>query len=289
MWRVVFCILPLLWAGSVLAYVSPGTPSGYVNDFAGVLSAAQKQSLEARLSTFAASTTNEITAVTVSSMEGDYIEHYAVQLFEEWGIGSARNNNGVLILLALEERAVRIEVGYGLEGALPDSVADRIIRTEMVPALQEGNYAEALRRGSEAIMAATSGEYAAESAPALSVESFMPWLFGGFVLLQWLFAIIARTKSWWLGGIIGMLAGIITSSLLGLWVLWGVFATLGLIIVGLLLDFVVSRAYRSSVSQGRNPPWWTGGNTSGWTGRSGGGFGGFGGGRSGGGGASGRW
>lgn len=275
-----------------LAYTSPGSPTGYVNDFAGILSAEEKSALDGRLSAFAASTTNEISVVVVPDMGGDYIENYAARLFEEWGIGTERNSNGVLLLLALEERELRIEVGYGLEGALPDSVADRIIRNDMVPPLQDGDYAQALERGSFAIMAATQGEYAAE-APNIeaSFDTYAPFLFGGFIFLQWLFAIIARSKSWWLGGIVGVLAGSIVSSIFGLWLMWGLFITLGLTLLGLVLDYFVSRAFSESVRTGTNPPWWTGGNSGGWGGggRSGGGFGGFGGGRSGGGGASGRW
>lgn len=286
------CIALLLLgsASFVYAYTSPGRPSSYVNDFAGVLNPAEKSSLETRLSSFAASTTNEISVVTIPNLGGDYIENYALKLFEEWGIGTQKNNNGVLLLLSVEDRQMRIEVGYGLEGALPDSVSDRIIRNEMVPSLQEGNYGQAIGRGVEAIIAATAGEYTAASEMSeVSADSIMPFLFFGFVVIQWLFAILARTKSWWLGGVVGVIIGAIASSFFGLWMSLGLGLTLGLTFLGLLLDFFISRAYRESVRTGSTPPWWTGGSGS-WGGSNGGGgFGGFGGGRSGGGGASGRW
>lgn len=285
------CLVLVLSISVAHAYTSPGSPTGFVNDFAGILSQEEQALLENELALFAASTTNEIAVVTVTNLGGDYIENYAVKLFEEWGIGSSKNNNGVLLLLALEERELRIEVGYGLEGALPDSVADRIIRNDMVPELREGNYGQAISRGVTAIQAATRGEYVAEPGDStLNMESLFPLLMFGFVGLQWVLAILARTKSWWLGGVIGLIAGGALSTIFGWWLLWGAIATLVLASIGFALDAAVSSAYKASIGSGRTPPWWTGGSSGGWSGgRSGGGFGGFGGGRSGGGGASGRW
>ncbi len=283
---LLMAVLPL----SAFAYVSPGDPTGFVSDFAKVVPEAERMELEMRLRAFSASTTNEIALVTIPSLQGDYIENYAVKLFDEWGIGSKKNNNGVLVVLAIEDRALRIEVGYGLEGALPDSVADRIIQNEMVPALRNGDYAEALSRGTEAIIAATRGEYtASEQISIPDIESWAPFIMFGFVVLQWLLAILARTKSWWLGGVFGLGIGALLSSVFGWWLLWGLFTTLGFVILGLILDFFVSQTYRESIRSGTTPPWWTGGNSGGFGKRGGGGFGGFGGGRSGGGGASGRW
>lgn len=287
--RIALLLLCIGIAPSAFAYSSPGSPTGYVNDFANVLQPEEKTALEAHLSAFNASSTNEITVVTVSTIGDDYIENYALKLFEEWGIGTKTNNNGVLLLVSSADRQLRIEVGYGLEGALPDSVADRIIRNDMVPLLREEKYGESIARGVDSIIAATQGEYAAdESSMNFSMDSVMPYLVGAFFVLQWLLAIVARTKSWWFGGVIGLGIGVVASSLLGWWFLGGLFSTLGFILVGLLLDFLISRAYRESVAKGSTPPWWSGGSGGMGSGR-GGGFGGFGGGRSGGGGASGRW
>ena len=115
-------------------------PSGYVNDFAGVLSPEQKASLEQKLADYEANSSNEVTVVIVGNMDGDYVEHYAVTLFEKWGIGKEKADNGVLLLFAMEEREVRFEVGYGLEGSVTDGRAKRIIEGSVVPNFRNGDY-----------------------------------------------------------------------------------------------------------------------------------------------------
>jgi uncharacterized protein len=273
------------------AYVSPGAPSGFVNDFAQVLSEETESTLNETLQAFAASTTNEIVVVTVPTIGDEYIEQYAVKLFEEWGIGSQEEDNGVLLLLAITDRQMRIEVGYGLEGAVPDSVAQRVISNEMVPLLAQGDYDTAVAQGVGAVIEATKGEYQASATvpdvSGLLDIAFPLFIFGSFVL-QWVGAMLARTKSWWLGGILGTVLGVGISSVMGWWAFYGILLTGGLTLFGLFFDYVVSSTYRHSQKYGVTPPWWAGGSgDSG--GSSGGGFGGFGGGRSGGGGASGRW
>jgi uncharacterized protein len=277
-------------AHAAYAYTSPGAPSGFVNDFAQVLSDDAEYQLNETLRAFTASTTNEVAVVTVSTIGDEYIEQYAVRLFEEWGVGSSEKDNGVLVLLAVQDRKIRIEVGYGLEGALPDSVAQRIITNEMVPSLAAGDYDGAVLRGTEAIIEATRGEYTASNPTtnmnAIFDVAFPLFIFGSFVL-QWIGAILARTKSWWLGGVLGTVLGASVSSVMGWWMLYGALLTIGLTLFGLFFDYVVSSTYRHSQKYGVTPPWWAGG--TGYSGRSSGGFGGFGGGRSGGGGASGSW
>lgn len=275
-----------------LAYSSPGSPRGLVNDFAGVLKQETKQALETELAGFKQSTSNEISVVTVPSMGGDYIENYAVKLFEEWKIGTKDKDNGVLLLLSIEERSMRIEVGYGLEGALPDSVAQNILNKEMTPLLKSGDYDGAITAGVRAIELATKGEYTAtDIKPSGALWSLLKNNIEGililvFVVLQFSAAILARSRSWWAGGVLGFLGGLGVSyvfALAGLLIFIPIVLMTGL---GLLLDFIVSRGYEKAKASGIPIPWWTGGSGGG---RSGGGFGGFGGGSSGGGGASGNW
>lgn len=272
-------------SGVALAH-SALTPTGYVNDFAGVMSEPARVALETALVEFNASTTNELSVVTVTSLEGDYIENYAVHLFEEWGIGTEKNDNGVLMLLAIEDREMRIEVGYGLEGALPDSVADSILR-DMTPLLQAGEYDGAITLGATSIIDATKGEYVGTGTTESGVDSDL--LFGliGFAvfLTQWLASMFARSKSFWAGGVVGGIIGVFVSSYMSWWVLLGVGITGVLAIIGLALDYAVSNAYQTAKKSGGSIPWFAGGGSS----SGGGGFGGFGGGMSGGGGASGRW
>ena len=128
--------------------ISLPAPQGYVSDYAQVLSQRTRQYLEELFAEVERKTTAQIAAVTVQSLGDSSVEEFAVLLFERWGIGRKDKDNGVLILLAPEERKVRIETGYGLEGILPDSVCGRIIREYMVPFFSDGNYDKGMVTGS---------------------------------------------------------------------------------------------------------------------------------------------
>lgn len=282
-----------LFAMPAFAYEVPATPTGYVNDYANVLSADARTQLEYVLTEFAATTSSEIAVVTVPDMGNDYVEHFALSVAEKWGVGGKEKDNGILIFLSIAERAIRIEVGYGLEGALPDSVANRIIQNEMVPALREGNYDAAVGNAVQSVIEATRGEYAAEpggiSLNGKNIEQILFFIFiFGTLAIQWLGAVLGRTKSWWLGGVLGAGIGAVVSSFFGWWLLIGGLLTVGLTLFGLFFDYVVSSTTHHSQKYGIDPPWWAGGHSGGFGGSSGG-FGGFGGGSFGGGGASGRW
>jgi uncharacterized protein len=122
-------------------------PRGWVNDFAGVIS----QYYETKMGTISAEvkrkTGAELTVVTVKSLDGQDIETYASQLYEAWGIGEKGKDNGVLILLAMAERKIRIEVGYGLEPILPDGLTGGILDEYVMPDLRNGEYGLGLYRG----------------------------------------------------------------------------------------------------------------------------------------------
>lgn len=271
--------LPLV----AFAYASPGTPSGFVNDFAGVFGAEEKAELEAKLQNFAAATGNEIAVVTVESLQGDTVENYANELFSEWGIGEKGKDNGVLFLFSVEDREMRIEVGYGLEGALTDAQSYWIEQNMAAPAFREGNYYLGAKGVTDKIIAAVSGT---EDVPGATPENgsgnSFDWLFLIFFVPIWLASVLSRSKSWWAGGVLGGIIGIILGFVFGfLWI--GVIALIFFIPLGFLFDFLVSRAYTRGKASGHYP-WWIGGGHGGH-----GGFGGFGGGSSGGGGASSSW
>src|SRR3989339_2239800 len=200
------CILALS-APLSFAYVSPGSPTGFVNDFAGLLSGEQKNTLEQTLEQNKTETGNEIVVVTVANLGGDTVENFAEKLFQEWGIGEEGKDNGALLLVALEDRAMRIEVGYGLEGALTDSIAGKIIRNDITPQFRDGNYYEGIRLAVDQMIAVTKGEgYAGSSALSENVDigEWIPQAFFFiFFFFQWVGSILARSKSWWLGGVIG--------------------------------------------------------------------------------------
>lgn len=268
----------------VYAYTSPGTPTGFVNDFSGLLQAEERTSLEATLSTFEKETGNEITVVTIESLGDETVETYAVKLFEEWKIGKEKYDNGILFLIVPTERQMRLEVGYGLEGALPDALTSQIMRTITTPDFQKGDYAGGIARTVDALMSATRGEYQVteqKESRGFPLEFFF-FLF--FILPTWLGSILGRSKSWWAGGVIGGIAGIILSVVFGFFYI-GIASLVVLIPLGLFFDYIVSRSYSKALASGLHAPWWTGGGKGGM----GGGFGGFGGGGSGGGGSSGRW
>lgn len=267
-------------------YTSPGAPTGYVNDFANLLSDEEEASLEKTLSDFDRETSNQISVVTITTLDGDTVENFATKLFAEWGIGGEKNDNGILLLVSRDEREVRIEVGYGLEGALTDIQANDIIENAIVPAFRDERYGEGVRLAVGDIMIATRGEYVMvedTSTWRYMVENSEIIIFGIIFALQWIGAVLARSKSWWGGGVVGAVLGVGVGVWFG-WLYWGVVAMTLFIPVGLLFDYVVSNKYKHT-AQSSNMPWWMGGGHGG----SSGGFGGFSGGMSGGGGASGRW
>ncbi len=222
----------------------------------------------------------------------EYLEGYSLKVAREWGIGADAKDNGVLLLVVMNDRQARIEVGRGLEGDLTDSESGRIIRSVMAPQFKNGNYATGIEKAIQSIAAQVEGKADPNAATATSSSGggfdIMPILFMGFWILPWLGSILARSKSWWAGGMIAAGIGFGFSALLG-WVLWSLIGAGILTLLGFLFDYTVSKNYRSRVSQGDSPSWWAGGTY--WGGGSGdsSGSGGFGGGDFGGGGASGDW
>ena len=129
---------PCLWAAM------PENPQGWVSDFAGILSEDTKSQISGLIDDVKRSTGAEIAVVTVSSLDGMTVEEYAVRLFEKWGIGAAEEDNGVLFLIAPNERKTRIEVGYGLEPVITDGRAGEIIRETILPFFRAGDYNQAI-------------------------------------------------------------------------------------------------------------------------------------------------
>ncbi len=282
----------MITTGQVKAYTSPGRPSGFVNDFANIIPDDDQQAMEDDLGSFAAQTSNEIVVVTVVSLDGDSIENYANELFREWGIGDAERNNGVLLLVAPNERKTRIEIGYGLEGAITDLESGRIVDGVLVPAFREGDYAGGINQAVSALKEAAQGEYdlPAQKKSKFSIGSSIIQIlfFGGYFIIM-IGSFLARSKSIWAGGIIGAVLGVITSFLISA-VILKISVVAVAIGLGLLLDWLLSRSYKGGSGSGG---FWgglggLGGGSSGGS-SGGGGFGGFGGGGSGGGGSSGSW
>jgi uncharacterized protein len=115
-----------------------------VNDFAGVLTAAQRGALEERCKQLREKTGAQLAVVTLKSLEGGQVDDFAVKLFQRWGIGEKDKKNGVLLLVAIQDHNARIEVGYGLEPILPDALAGRILEQHLVPAFRQQRYADGM-------------------------------------------------------------------------------------------------------------------------------------------------
>ena len=144
------------FAQNIIAKPSPAT---LVTDVAGVLTPEQKQALENKLVAIDDSSSNQIAVVILPSLDGYPKEEYAIKLFRDWGIGNKKTNNGVLLLIAINDRQIRIEVGYGLEGAIPDITALNIIDNDIKPAFKAGNYYEGIDQATDNIAKAAVGEY----------------------------------------------------------------------------------------------------------------------------------
>jgi uncharacterized protein len=134
-------------------------PPRLVVDNANVLDAYDRENLERKLVALDDSTSNQIAIITVNSLNDQPIEDVATQTFREWGIGNKKTNNGVLILVAVQDRKIRIEVGYGLEGAIPDIIASDIIANDIKPAFRQGNYYGGLNKAVDDLSKAAVGEY----------------------------------------------------------------------------------------------------------------------------------
>lgn len=292
---VTFLFLQLATLGPSSALEIPHLP-GRVNDLAGILSPTESSHLEQKLSAIETETTNQIAILIIPSLEGNPLEEFSIRVARAWALGQKGRNNGVLILMSVEDRAVRIEVGYGLEGALTDAQSSYIIRNIMVPAFRQQLYAEGLSRAVDAIAAAIAGEFKAEpkTPDSESKQDLSEVIFVTIFLL--IFFSMIRTFQPVLSGLIGAVLGFINVQFFSpapTWI-YILFALIGSV-VGISIYYMNVFSFGRQISSG--PTSWSGGSRGidfggrgglGGGGFSGGGFSG-GGGSFGGGGASGRW
>lgn len=157
---IILLVLPgLAWAQAPV----PAHGGVWVHDQAGILSAQAKAELEYALKYERDSTSNQIAVLIVPSVEGGDIDMYANQVFQEWKLGQAGKDNGVLFLISVNDRQMRIEVGYGLEGVLTDAISSRINRNEVAPRFRQGDYDNGVKAGVAAIIQTIKGEYKNEN------------------------------------------------------------------------------------------------------------------------------
>jgi uncharacterized protein len=169
--NLVVAFLLALTCGSLFAQDLPAKPDKLVNDYTGTLSASQLQQLESKLVAFDDSSSTQIAIAIVKSV-GEYdINEYTLMLGRKWGVGGNKKNNGVMIVVALGDRKISIQTGYGIEGALPDAYTNRIIENDIKPAFKAGDYFAGLDAGTNSIIKLVKGEYQNENPRARKEEN----------------------------------------------------------------------------------------------------------------------
>ncbi len=284
-----FCIffsLTLFLAVQVSALEVPRL-QGRVNDYAELLSPATEASLESVLKSLESSDSTQIVVLTIGSLQGDSLEAFSLRVVEDWKIGQQGLDNGVLLLVARDDRKIRIEVGYGLEGKLTDMTAGRIIGNVMGPRFKQGDFNQGIIDGIGAIVMTVRGEFtaAAEAKPNGSGREDPGGLLTSMIFIFFIFGSLLRKSkvAAAVGGIATPLLAFLLFGITGL-------ALLALIPIGMfggLMAAALAGTGGGAVSRGGQAGGYGGG-----FGRSSGGFGGgFGGGGGGfgGGGASGGW
>lgn len=151
-------VLAMAVAGALAQGLRLPDLTGRVVDDAGIIDAQARSRLDSKLAAHEQKTSDQVVVATVSSLQGTTIEDFANQLFRHWKLGQAKTNNGVLVLVAPNERKIRIEVGYGLEGALTDAVGKVIIQAAVAPKFKAGDYGGGLDAGVDAIIATLLGD-----------------------------------------------------------------------------------------------------------------------------------
>lgn len=167
--------------------------TGRVVDQAGILPADIEAKIETRLKALETQTTRQLVVVTVSSLQGYPIEEFGYQLGRLWGIGDVRRNDGVLLLVAPAEHVVRIEVGYGLEPVLTDALANAILNDDVLPYLRQGQLADGVVSGVDALISHLSlpdaaAKARAEAATRSEAETDVLAMIVGFLVLLWFIA-----------------------------------------------------------------------------------------------------
>ncbi|MGH8728640.1 MAG: TPM domain-containing protein [Burkholderiales bacterium] len=280
----------LLFCSPAAAQVAVPALNARVTDLTGTLSAEQKTSLESRLESFERDKGAQIAVLIVPTIKPESIEQYSLRVVEAWKLGREGVDDGALLIVAKDDRELRIEVGYGLEGVVPDAVANRIIEDIIVPHFRAGNFYAGIDAGITQMIRVVSGEplpqpreWRDQRSATFGAGGFVPAFL--FVLLTG--QILARVFGR-LGG------GLITSAGAGL-IVWFLMASIPFALLAAVLAFMFSlfsgaASGRSYDSRGgwHHGGGWGGGDFSGGGLSGGGGFSG-GGGSFGGGGASGRW
>jgi uncharacterized protein len=285
--RLSLLALMLCWAFAAFADVAVPPLTGRVVDQTATLSSDQKASLEQKLKSFEERKGSQVAVLIVPTTEPETIEQYSIRVAEQWKIGRKKVDDGAILVVAKDDRKLRIEVGYGLEGALTDLTSKRIIDEEIVPKFRTGDFAGGISAGVDRMLRVIDGEpLPAPKPPAQYANNFSvndlfnPFVIVGVLVLGGIFrSVFGRLFG---SAAVGGLAGIVAWIFVGSLMVSGIAGVLAFVFT-LFGDTVASTAGR-----GRSGGWVGGGSGGGSFSGSGGGFSG-GGGSFGGGGASGSW
>jgi uncharacterized protein len=190
-----WAFIPLLVLGLVACVVAAQALTfpqltGRVVDEAGILDQATRTAIERKLADLEAKTTGQLVVVTLKSLQGTSIEDYGYQLGRHWGIGQKEKNSGTLLIVAPNERKVRIEVGYGLEGNLTDAVSKLIIENSIVPRFRAGDFAGGVNRGVDDIIQVLTVDPEEWKLRAKKRPDSQPWLVDIIVMLLFLIVVV---------------------------------------------------------------------------------------------------
>lgn len=168
-WAWLACALGAMMALSLVPLRALGLDipqlAGRVNDRASLLSSAEARQLEARLEAFEAKTGHQYALLTVPTLDGAPIEEFALKTAEKWRLGDKKRDDGLLLIIAQNDRKMRIEVGYGLEGEIPDAIASRVVREVLRPAFQRGQFSYGIQAAFDVLIQAAGGDGQASPEP----------------------------------------------------------------------------------------------------------------------------
>jgi len=281
-WRGLVAALLFALTAPATAQVAVPPLSARVTDLTGTLSSSQVQSLDSRLRAFERARGSQVAVLILPSTQPETIEEYSIRVADAWKIGREKVDDGVILVVAKDDRKLRIEVGRGLEGAIPDALAKRIVSDVIAPHFKSGDFFGGIAAGSDALMALITGE----SLPAPQSRQGA----GQAIDFQMiLFAIVALIFGHAIfGRLFGRVPGAAISGAIVGGILWLALGVLAIALLGGVIGFVIGLVNGMARSRGGWTSGGFGGGGFGGGGFGGGGFGG-GGGSFGGGGASGSW
>lgn len=266
---------------------------GYINDYADMISAKTENELSSKLKDFEGASSNQIVILTIPSLEGFPIEDYSIKVVDAWKLGQKGKDNGILFMVAKNDRKIRLEIGRGLEGAVTDLLAGRIIDDIVSPNFKQGNFDKGFSSAVDALILASKGEFKADQIKksGKSVDTSFPFFI--FIIIFIIFTGFKKFLPLPVMGIAGGVFGLVGAFLFKLFAGFtlGMIGLIVLLSVGSIIGAVISMIMASSKPTGSGGFYSNRGGFSGsggFGGSSGGGFSG-GGGSFGGGGSSGGW